>query len=114
MTLTGRSIVEGLQDGAHREAPFTAMNPATGQTLDPEYISASLEDIERATFAAEHAFSVYGRLSGKQKAALLRSIASGLEAIRDPLVERAHLETAACSLPSRGSRAHGQPAPSVC
>lgn len=100
MPLTGNSLIEDKpvnepgQRGAHRDAPFTAVNPATGETLHPEYISASAEDVERAVLAAEQAFSVYGKLSGARKAALLRAIAQGLEAIRDQLVERANLETA--------------------
>jgi NADP-dependent aldehyde dehydrogenase len=100
MTLTGRSIIGDLpakdakQDGTHRNAPFTAINPATGQVLDPEYLSASAEDVERATSAAEQAFPVYSQCSGTEKGVLLRAIAQGLEAIRDSLVERANLETA--------------------
>lgn len=100
MTLTGQSMIEGLpentdqQGSTHRDVAFAAMNPATEQALSPEYISASEEDVERATLAAERAFAVYGKLSGAKKADLLREIAAGLEAIRDPLVERAHLETA--------------------
>ncbi|MHB1959653.1 MAG: aldehyde dehydrogenase (NADP(+)) [Acidobacteriaceae bacterium] len=100
MTLTGQSIVgdmptnRGQQSGTHRDAPFAAINPATGERLDPEYISASAEEVERATSAAERAFPVYGQLSGSEKAGLLREIAKGLEAIRDSLVERANLETA--------------------
>ncbi len=100
MTLTGQSIVgdmpanRGQQSGTHRDAPFAAINPATGERLDPEYISASAEEVERATSAAERAFPVYGQLSGTEKAGLLREIAKGLEGIRDSLVERASLETA--------------------
>ena len=100
MTLTGQSIIEeasanhGEQSGTDRDARFKAINPATGQLLDPEYISASTEDVERATSAAEQAFPVYSQLSGTEKAVLLREIAKELEVIRDSLVERANLETA--------------------
>jgi 2,5-dioxopentanoate dehydrogenase len=99
MTLTGRSIVAGqtASPGNAAEshgASFTAMNPATGQPLGPDYVCASERDVERATVAAEKAFAIYGKLSGKRKAALLREIANGLEQIRDTLVERANLETA--------------------
>ena len=100
MPLTGRSIIADLpakddhQSGSHRDAPFTAINPLTGEVLDPEYLSASTEDVERATLAADQAFPVYSQLSGAKKAALLLAIAEGLESIRDSLVERANLETA--------------------
>lgn len=100
MTLTGQSIIEGAstnrrqQSGTDRDARFNAINPATGQVLDPEYISASAEDVERATSAAEQAFYMYSQLSGAKKGMLLREIAKELEVIRDSLVERANLETA--------------------
>ncbi len=100
MTLSGQSIIGGLSAGktnlshADRDVLFTAINPATGQSLSPEYVSASQDDIEHATLLAERAFSVYAKLSGAKKASLLRAIAEGLEAIRDALVERAHMETA--------------------
>ena len=94
MTLTGHSIIEGTSSANRSGARFAATNPATGQALSPEFISASAEDVDRATLAAERAFSVYGKLSGAKKADLLREIAKSLEAIRDPLIERAHLETA--------------------
>ncbi len=100
MPLTGRSIIADLpakddhQSGSHRDAPFTAINPLTGEVLDPEYLSASTEDVERATLAADQAFPFYSQLSGAKKAALLLAIAEGLESIRDSLVERANLETA--------------------
>ena len=100
MMLTGQSIIEDLSANSDkpsatlRDAPFTAMNPATGQVLGPEYVSASAEDVERATLAAEQTFPIYGKLSGAKKALFLRDIATGLEAIRDSLIERAHLETA--------------------
>jgi NADP-dependent aldehyde dehydrogenase len=99
MTLTGQSIIGGVSAAknnlsrADRDVLFTATNPATGQSLSPEYVSASQDDIEHATLLAEQAFSVYGTLPGAKKAALLRGIAEGVEAIRDSLVERAHMET---------------------
>lgn len=99
MLLTGRSIICGESCGegdsdAGRGLKFTAVNPTTGQPLGPEYISACEDDIERATLAAEQAFPAYSKLSNAKKSMLLREIAQELEAVRDALVERAHLETA--------------------
>lgn len=100
MTVVGQSIIGGVSASrtnlsrADRDVLFTAINPETGQSLSPEYVSASQDDIEQATLLAEQAFPVYAKLSGAKKAALLRAIAEGLEAVRDPLVERAHMETA--------------------
>ena len=46
----------------------------------------------RAQLALD-AFSTYGQLSGKARAAFLRSIASNIESISDSLIARTHLET---------------------
>lgn len=79
-----------MKDGA----PFFSVNPATGEPFGPQFYSASLSDVNTAVQLAEDAFVVYGKLDGKEKGKLLRQIASGMEAIADDLIERAHLETA--------------------
>lgn len=96
MTLTGRSIIASAPvDGTALGAKgFTAVNPASGEAFGPDYISASPEDLERATAAAEQAFAEYRNFSGTRKAMFLRDIAQRIEANRDAVVERTHLETA--------------------
>ncbi|HEY1900884.1 MAG TPA: aldehyde dehydrogenase (NADP(+)) [Terracidiphilus sp.] len=93
MPLTGQSFL-GSQRGALGGAPIQALNPATGQHLDPVYSSASAAEVDQAVQLAAQAFTVYAATSGKAKGALLRSIAEGLDAIQQQLAERAHLETA--------------------
>ncbi|MGE5206950.1 MAG: aldehyde dehydrogenase (NADP(+)) [Chlamydiota bacterium] len=73
---------------------FHAINPADGSQLPPAYHSASLEGLESAACLAAEAFPVYSRMSGKARAAFLRSIAAHIEAIAEPLVARAMQETA--------------------
>src|SRR5271170_7547029 len=83
----------GFGDGTEAAA-FTAMNPATGLPLEPEFFAASAEDLERAAALAQSAFPIYSKLSGKKKGAFLRQIAAAIEASAPAIVKRANLETA--------------------
>ncbi len=93
MPLTGLSFI-GAKRGATAGATFQASNPATGEHLDPHYSSASTADVNQAAELAAEAFPALAAASGALKAALLRDIAARLDALQQPLAERAHLETA--------------------
>jgi NADP-dependent aldehyde dehydrogenase len=93
MTLTGRSFI-GSRRGAAGSAPIQGLNPATGQTLEPVYLSASAAEVDQAVELAAQAFPVYAATSGKARGAFLRRIADGLDSIQQQLAERAHQETA--------------------
>jgi NADP-dependent aldehyde dehydrogenase len=88
----GLSLI-GMSEGS-RGSKFVAVNPATGAALDPPFFSASAEDVDAAANLAQDAFSIYGRLPGKQRGALLRRIADTVEAKAAAIIERARLETA--------------------
>ena len=91
--LTGTSII-GSARGKTGGKTFRAFNPQTGEPVEPSFLSASLDDLNRAADLAEHARIPYGTLSGKVRAEFLRSIADNVEALGDALIERAALETA--------------------
>lgn len=91
--LTGQSIL-GAENSSSSGAEFYAINPATGEKLHPPFFSATPDDVDRAAALAEEAFASYRKISGRDRAALLRMIADRLQAISDQLVERANLETA--------------------
>ncbi|HET7103986.1 MAG TPA: aldehyde dehydrogenase (NADP(+)) [Terracidiphilus sp.] len=93
MELTGRTIL-GNQRASNDGARFHAFNPATGEALEPAYYSASPAEVDAAAKLAAEAFAGYPRTTGRQRAAYLRRIADGLDAHRDELAGRAHLETA--------------------
>jgi len=93
MALTGQSFI-GSKRGALAGAQIQALNPATGEPLDPVYSSASATEVDQAVQLAAKAFQIYAATSGKAKGAFLRRIADGLDAIQQQLAERAHLETA--------------------
>jgi len=93
MPLTGQSFI-GNGRGAPTGAPIQAINPATGERLEPVYSSASSGEVERAVELAASAFPVFSSTSGKARGELLRRIADGLDALQETIAERAHLETA--------------------
>jgi len=93
MPLTGLSFL-GSKRGEPGGTPFQALNPSTGEQLAPIYFSASTTEVGQAAQLAAEAFPAYSATSGKAKATLLRSIADALDALQQPLAERAHLETA--------------------
>ncbi len=70
------------------------MDPKTGKSLEPDFFSATSEDVEAAVQMAAKAFEVYRRTSGKERAAFLRKIATNIEAIAAEVIERAGQETA--------------------
>jgi NADP-dependent aldehyde dehydrogenase len=93
MELTGQSLL-GSRRGFRGGAVFHAMNPQTGDSLPPAYHSAALTEVDEAAALAAESFASYSQLSGKARAAFLRRVADGIEGHRQPLAERAHLETA--------------------
>jgi len=93
LKLQGYSMINGApQIGSG--AVFHGVDAATGERLDPAYHCASIQELNQAADLAEEAFATYGKLSGREKGRLLRSIAAGIEAAVAEIVERAHRETA--------------------
>ena len=93
MPLTGKSIL-GYASAEARGQSFRATNPATGDQIQPQFYSASTEDVNQAALLAERAFPQWSAASGKTKAALLRKIAERIESIGDELTSRVTEETA--------------------
>lgn len=91
--LTGRSLI-GFEEGTGSGEPLYAWNPTTGNQLEPAFIPAVAEEIERAVQLAAKAFDVYSRTSGRERGAFLRTIATKIESITNEIVERAAQETA--------------------
>ena len=109
MEISGRSLI-GSQEGAAASGTFQAWNPARGEKIEPAFYPASQQEVDLAARLAAQAFSSYSNLSGSKKAVFLRSIASGMEAIADLLVERAQQETGlpTARLQSETARTCGQ------
>jgi len=91
--LTGRSII-GFRDASGTGQIFRGRNPITGESIGPEFFSASMEDVNAAAQLGHDAFVTYGNVSGRDKGKFLRQIAKNIEAIAEEVIERAALETA--------------------
>ncbi|TBW56498.1 aldehyde dehydrogenase (NADP(+)) [Marinobacter halodurans] len=92
MTLHGKQLI-GHAAVAGTGDRFTAVNPATGESLAPQYAGANSQQIEQACQLAEDAFDSYRETSLEDRARFLEAIAEAIEAVGEPLVERAMAET---------------------
>lgn len=72
---------------------FQAVNPSTGRAIDPEFVSAGTQEVERAANLAAAAAPVFAALSTRERAGFLRAIAEELTADGAAIVERAMQET---------------------
>ena len=72
---------------------FQSQNPSTLSANEGEFEIATIDNVNQAVNAAATAFKSYKITTGKKKAELLRTIASEIEAIGDPLIERAVKES---------------------
>ena len=93
MEISGRSII-GFDRGSATGSTFTALNPETGDAIEPNFYSATTDELNRAASLADAARIPYGNLPGKTRAVFLRAIADNIEALGDELIQRASLETA--------------------
>lgn len=72
---------------------FRAINPADGEPLEPEFVSAELQDVSRAAELAASAAPALADATPHDRAAFLRAMADELTADGAAIVERARLET---------------------
>ncbi|WP_431469084.1 aldehyde dehydrogenase (NADP(+)) [Sphingosinithalassobacter sp. LHW66-3] len=73
---------------------FNAIDPSSGERIEPRFSAAGTDELERACALAEAAFPTYSTTAIEQRAAFLESAADNIMALGDALIERAHLETA--------------------
>lgn len=77
----------------HSGKALKSINASTGEELSGAFPAATAIEVVEAVAKARNAFASYSRLSGAKKAEFLDEIALQIEAIGDPLIERACLET---------------------
>ena len=90
--LTGEMFI-GFSRVTGQDGTINAINPATGEKLEPSYGMATSKDIERATALAAQAYDSYSGTPPEVRAQFLEKIATNIEAIKTEAVNRAHLET---------------------
>jgi 2,5-dioxopentanoate dehydrogenase len=103
MTLHGKNIIAGSLI-ATGPAQFRAMDPATGQELEPAFHEANEAHVDEGLRAADQAFADYRRRPAADRARFLREIATQIEAFGEDLVDRANRETALGVERLRGER----------
>jgi len=93
MEIRGHSLV-GFRDIAGSSETFPAWNPATGKPIEGDFHSATQAEVDLAARLAHEAFAIYSRVKPSDRGAFLRRIAAQIEVQAEPIIERAHLETA--------------------
>ncbi len=92
MELHGFSLIAG-HPGRPGGATFRACNPATSALLDPVFHEAAAAEADAAMAAAAEALAAYRRRTGAERARFLDTIAAEIEALGEPLLQRAQAET---------------------
>ncbi|AIV73685.1 aldehyde dehydrogenase family protein (plasmid) [Burkholderia pseudomallei] len=92
MYLSGELLL-GATRVAGGAGTVRAMNPATGEWLEPTFTLATKAEAARACELAAAAFDVYRETALHARAAFLDAIASQIEALGDVLIERAMAES---------------------
>ncbi len=73
MTITGEMLI-GARAVRGTSEPFHAINPATGETLEPVFYGSTSADVARACELAEAAFEAYRATSPEQRARFLEPL----------------------------------------
>jgi 2,5-dioxopentanoate dehydrogenase len=102
--IKGLSIIGSLR-GERSQKTFRAFDPTTGGEIEPDFYSASLDELNAAAALADAARIPFGRTAGVARAALLEQIADNIEAHGERLIERASLETGLSPERMRAERA---------
>lgn len=92
-TLTGANLI-GSRESRDGDVTFQAHDPAQGSALDPEFAEATTAEVQEAAQAAADAFEAYAAVTPASRAQFLKAIADQIEALGDPLLERAGAESA--------------------
>jgi len=89
--LTG-SILVGASE-LTSDASFSAINPATGETLAPKFSSSGPAEVDSACALADAAFASYSETDLETRARFLETIADNIAAIGDDLIVQAMTES---------------------
>jgi NADP-dependent aldehyde dehydrogenase len=104
MLITGDVLI-GAQRVRGGERSFRAVNPSTGEALEPAFAFAGPTEVERACDLAWEAFHIYRETGLEERAKFLETIAANIMDVGDALVERASVETGLPGTRIEGERA---------
>jgi NADP-dependent aldehyde dehydrogenase len=91
MGITGESLIG--RSAVRTAQRYTAINPATGEPLAPDFSDAGLSEADAACALAAAAFASYRATPLEARAAFLERIAERILEIGDELIERAMAES---------------------
>lgn len=92
MEILGRNLI-GFEVSEQNDKRFFAVNPFSGQNIEPAFSAASVQDLEKAISKAQNAYLIYRKKTGEEKADFLETIALEIENLGDILIKRYHLES---------------------
>lgn len=92
MTLTGEMLI-GARSHRGQDGDVHAVNPATGETLEPGFGGGGAAEVESACALAWQAFDAFRDSGLEQRAAFLEAVAQNILGIGDDLITRAMAET---------------------
>ena len=90
--LTGNLII-GSDEIRGDQGEIRAVDPRTGDTLEPSYGLGGEAEVERAAVLAQEAFARYRQTDSETRAAFLETIAEQIEALGDQLLDRVQAES---------------------
>jgi 2,5-dioxopentanoate dehydrogenase len=86
-------IIDGVLSRQNDKQPFNGVNPATNESLAPQFFDATTAEINTAIDLAQQAFVVYRKTTDAKRAEFLEQIAVNIEALGDDLLNKASEET---------------------
>src|SRR6516225_10419704 len=86
-------ILIGAYAVSGKQRDLRAINPATGELLEPAFAFAGREEVNRACQLAWEAFHAYRETSIEERAKFLECVADRIMEIGDALIDRACAET---------------------
>ena len=90
--ITGSLLIDGATV-AGTAPSFRAVDPKTGESLEPAFGGGTVQDVAKACILAAEAFDTYRETSAENRAVFLEAIATRILGLGDALVERACAET---------------------
>lgn len=92
MCLTGKQLI-GSNHTFTGGQSFQAVNPESGEILEPVFYEGTSQDVDRAACLAERDFDAYRKTDAEKRGAFLETIAAELMALEEELIERTMQET---------------------
>lgn len=104
MQLTGQQII-GQSSYTASGSVISAVNPETGEILQPSYLGGSTQEVDLACKLAQEASQSFRKISSEKRARFLESIALEIEELGEILITRCMEETGLPKARLEGERA---------